>query len=378
MAAAQLRIQSPSKKKARKMIRIVQFLGSMDMGGAETLLVNVYRNIDRHKYHFIFMENVPERTYYTSLLEQMDGEIVKTPKFTLRGILFYYVFLVKYFKNNNIDIVHSHTYLHSWIVLAAAKRAGVKKRIAHAHAAMRSYDNGSEFKRSVLRRLLRYYATDFIACSTDSRDDLFKGHEDQSVIIKNPVDLSRFDNISKGSIELLRNKYRSGLIIGYIGRMVKQKNPIFLCRIALQLRDMGVDYKLLWLGDGVMRPDIENFIKENNLEDNIVLLGVVDDVAPYIEIFDIFLMPSLFEGLSLAAVEVQSQGVPCIFSTTTSRDTKINDNVVFLPIDNATIWADKILVNSKRLAASKARRNIISKGFDIKSVTHRFEECYKK
>ena len=239
----------------------------MNMGGSETLLINIYRHIDREKYQFIFMENVPEKTYYTDEIEQLGGKIVKAPVFSARNTYSYYKFLVKYFRNNNTEIVHAHTYLHSWIVLAAAKKAGVKKRIAHAHSAMPEYNNGSRLKWNLLKKLLMHYATDLIACSEAARDDLFRGSTD-ALIIKNPVDLSRFSTIDKQTLSKLRKECsisNNDLVIGHIGRMSPPKNSLFICEIARILKARGVHFKLLGL------ETVSFVVRLNNISKNTVL-----------------------------------------------------------------------------------------------------------
>lgn len=365
-------------QKYKDQIKVVQFIGAMNVGGSENLLMNIYRNIDRAKYKFIFMENIAEKTHYTDEILRLGGEVVKMPVFSLKNTVPYYRSLAKYFKNYDIDTVHAHTYLHSWIVLAAAKNAGIKKRVAHAHSAMQKYDNGSKFKWWFLKKLLLYYATDLAACSTDANNDLFNGHKD-AVIVKNPVDLSRFYNISDKSVSELRrtlNIKNKQLVIGHIGRIEKPKNPIFICNIIKLLADKNLDVTLLWLGDGSMKAEVEKYINDNGLNNHIQLVGIVDDVPTYIKLFDVFIMPSLWEGLSLAAVEVQSQGIPCLFSDTTSRDTKVNKNIMFLPIDSPNVWAEAIVRRPNKVSTKESIQNILNKGFNIENTVHKFVDIY--
>lgn len=360
-------------------IKIVHFVGSMNLGGTETLLMNILRNINRDKYEFIFMENVSGETYYAKEIAQLNGAIIKTPVFSLKNFFEYYKFLVEYFRNNNINIVHSHTYLHSWIILAAAKKAGVQKRIAHAHSAMTNYDNGSELKKVLSKKLLMYFATDLIACSEGAKKDLFD-NSDQTIIIKNPVDLSSVDKIDFNEATLLKKELQlnnNEIIIGHIGRIVNAKNPMFICEIANFMKDNGIKFKLLWLGDGERRREVEQYIKLHGLENNIVMLGNKKNVALYINLFDIFILPSLYEGLSLSAVEVQAQGVPCLFSDTISIDSKINDNVQFLPINSASLWVQKIMISGKSPKDRNARANILKNNFDVDSTVKRIEQCYQ-
>jgi len=361
-------------------VKVAHFIGSMNVGGSENLLMNILRNIDREKYELVFIENVPEKTYYTDEVVSLGGKIIKTPSFSVANVLRYYIFLKNYFKNNNIDVVHSHTYLHSWIVLAAAKHANIQKRIAHAHSAMVRYDNGSSVKHAILRRLLKYYATRTIACSEAANNDLFDGSGD-SIIIKNPVDLSRFDFISDEEVDALGKKVgivkNKTTVIGHIGRMVDVKNPFFILEIMERLQSVGADCVLVWLGDGMLRGKIEAYIKEHNLSNVVKLVGNTNHVAEYIGLFDVFIMPSIYEGLSLAAIEVQSLGVPCVLSSTTSPDTKVNDNVTFLPIDNPSEWASYILSRPEKIDVKDAHENIVNEGMDVHSVVEKILRCYE-
>lgn len=358
-------------------MRIVQFIGSMNVGGSENLLMNILRNIDRTEYEFIFMENTKEKSYYTDEIRKLGATVVKTPRYSTRNLYKYYRFLVNYFAKNDIDVVHAHTYLHSWIVLAAAKRAGVKKRVAHAHSAMKKYDNGSALKWYWLKRLLLRYATDLIACSIDAGGDLFNGDE-RTEVIKNPVDLARFDTDQTATNELRRiyGIAEETMVIGVIGRLVSVKNPQFIIEIAKRLDSKDLNFCFLWLGDGEMRQEIEDSVSRLGASGRVVMPGNVNTVPEHIKLFDVFVMPSVYEGLSLAAVEVQSQGVPCLFSDAVSRDTQVNSNVWFLPTKNVDDWVDVIIKKPSMISKAEAYANIQKEGMDIDTVVERVTACY--
>ncbi|MCL2038756.1 glycosyltransferase [Candidatus Saccharibacteria bacterium] len=359
------------------MKKIVQFVGLMDLGGAETLLMHIFRNIDREAYEFIFMENRVEKSYYADEILALDGKIVKTPEFSYRDAVHYYKWLVEWFKENQPDIVHSHTYLHSWIILAAAKRAGVKCRIAHAHSGMHKYDNGSWLKWKIQKKLLKHYATEFVACSEEAKRDMFEG-DSRAVIIKNPVDLAQTKAAGVREVKSLRKKYDIGkddIVIGHVGRLAPSKNHLFLVELARELVASGIKYKMIFAGDGELESEIRRKVEDYDLEDNIIFAGSVKTVPAHLAMFDVFVMPSLWEGLSLAALEAQASGVPCLFSNKVSREVKVNENVRFLQLDVGA-WAENIKHNGKRIGREEAKKNIKEKGFGLQDVLERFRILY--
>lgn len=359
------------------MLKVAQFVGSMNLGGAETLLMHILRNLDNKRFRFIFMENVLGKTYYTDEIIKLGGEIIKTPEFSYKRITPYYRWLVDWFKTEKPDIVHSHTYLHSWIVLAAAKKAGIKRRIAHSHSGMHSYNNGSWLRWKLQKKILKHFATDLVACSKEAKKDLFEDHPN-TVIIKNPVDLADFSNIKKADVVRLRERYNAKegtILIGNVGRLMKQKNHEFLLGIAQELQKKKIDFKMLFLGDGDLRKLITKKIKQYRLDDKVFVVGNVKNVPTYLMAIDVFAMPSYWEGLSLAALEAQASGVYCILSDTVSAEVKVNDNVKFLPLE-LDRWAEEITNSDERISRSKAAVNLRNQGFDIHSVTANFEDLY--
>ena len=124
-----------------KKIKVAQFVGSMNCGGTETMLMKLFSEIDKKKYEFFFIENIKEKSWYTDEIIKLGGKVVKVPQFRFINIIKYFCYLVRLFKKEKFDVVHSHVFLHSGIVMAAAKIANVPIRISHSHSAMRSSDN---------------------------------------------------------------------------------------------------------------------------------------------------------------------------------------------------------------------------------------------
>ncbi len=369
-----------------KKIKVAEFVGSMNCGGTETMLMNIFRNIDREKYEIHFIETVSEKCWYDDEIIKLGGKIIKlsTKK---SNMLAYIRSLIKLFRTNKYDVVHSHTYLHSGIIMYAAKKAGVKIRISHSHSNMDTIKHSIiyKIKKMIMQKLILRYSNKFVACSKEAGTSLFgKSFEKNGIILHNPIEINKIDNINENEVEDIKNKYsiisnKDQIVLGHVGRFIQIKNHKFLIEIGRILHNKNINFKLFLLGDGENFENIEKLIKEYNLENYIFMTGNVKNVYDYMSLMDVFLMPSLYEGLPLTAVEAQASGVNCILSTNISRETDIGLGIVkFLSLDNIDNWIEQILILSKkeRLDKQTIKNKIINSKFDTESVIKELEKLY--
>ncbi len=370
-----------------KKIRIAEFVGGMNCGGTETMLMNVFRNIDREKYEMHFIENISEKCWYDDEILSMGGKIIKI-KTSKANITKYVRELIRVFKENKYEVVHSHTYLHSGLVMYAAKKAGVKIRISHSHSNMDTIKNDIKYKikKLFMQRLILKYSSKIVACSKEAGISLFgKKFEKKGIILHNPVEIKKIDSINIEQVKQIKEKLsisdnKKQIILGHVGRFIPIKNHKFLIDIAKKMHSMNIEFKLLCLGDGEKFNEIKELVKKYNLEDYVVMTGNVKNVYDYMSIMDVFLMPSLYEGLPLTAIEAQASGVNCILSDNISKETDIGLGIVkFLSLNNIENWVNQILIISKKKKLDKKiiKEKIVETKYDTDSVIKELEKLYK-
>lgn len=368
-----------------KKIKVAEFVGSMNCGGTETMLMNVLRNIDKEKYEIHFIENVSEKCWYDDEIISLGGKIIKV-KSKKSNIFEYTKELIQIFQKNRYNVVHSHTYLHSGIIMYAAKKAGVDIRISHSHSNMNTIKHSFIYriKKLLMTSLILKYSNKYVACSKEAGISLFgKEFEKKGIILHNPIEISKIDNINRDEVNNIKDKYsilsNNQIVLGHVGRFIEIKNHKFLIEIAKRLHNMNINFKLLLLGNGENFENIKKLVKEYKLENFIIMTGNVKNVYDYMSIMDVFLMPSLYEGLPLTAVEAQASGVNCILSNNISPETDVGLGIVkFLSLDNIQNWIEQILILSKKKKIDKQviKDKIIDEKFDTKSIIKELEKIY--
>lgn len=310
--------------------------------------MNYYKNIDRSKVQFDFIVDEDSSYIPQEEIERMGGKVIIVPPY--QKIFKYIRTLKKIFEENNYKIVHSNLNTLSVFPLFVAKLAGVPVRIAHSH----STSNKKEWKKNILKNILRpfskLFATDYFACSEYSGRWLFgnKTFEDGKVtIIKNAIDVDKFKYN-----EEIRNKIReqlnieNKLVIGHVGRFVEQKNHEFLIDIFNEIHKKKEASILLLIGDGPLEDKIKKKVKSLHLEDVVIFLGVKSNVNEYMQAMDIFVFPSLYEGLGIVAIEAQVSKLPVFISDAVPDEVIISNNIYKINLtDNDDVWSDKVLNN---------------------------------
>ncbi|WP_035423724.1 glycosyltransferase family 1 protein [Bacillus sp. UNC438CL73TsuS30] len=302
--------------------RVLHVVSEMHRGGAETMLMNIYRNIDRSKVQFDFISHNKEKSAYDDEILSLGGRIFYLPSLGSSGPISYIKNLRKIIKEKGPYVaVHAHTDYQTGFVALASRLAGVKKRICHSHnTAWKANPNLiDKVFLSFYKTLILTNTTDFCACGKEAAKFLFRDwKKDNHVnIIQNGIDLDVFINqngAEKDEIYKSLNIDRGTLIIGHIGRFVEQKNHEFIIKIALTLKEKSGNFKFLLIGEGPLLPMIKEKIIELGLSDYVLFLGVRSDIPNLMSIFDVFLMPSHFEGLPVSMIEAQAVGIPCVVS----------------------------------------------------------------
>ena len=363
------------------MIRILHVFGGLDMGGAETMIMNIYRNIDREKIQFDFVTHSGRNQAYVSEIEQLGGKIYFFPKIRIYNLpLLINEWKAFFEKHKEYKILHSHVRSYSSIYIPIAKKYGLKT-IIHSH----STSNGKgmkSFVKAILQYPLRYEADYFMGCSKEAGEWLFGKRivkSDRYFTIKNAIDTRRysFDRVQRS---ILRNQFgidESVKVFMHVGRLHEAKNHIFLLQVfSILIKEMP-NSMLLIVGDGELSSEIEKQIKQLELQSNIKMLGARNDIPNLLNVADAFLFPSKWEGLPVTVVEAQASGLPCFVSDKITKEVGISELVKFLPIDKGTqVWIDAI--KETDLTRKNVIDKIIQAGFDIKKSVEWLTKFYEE
>lgn len=360
----------------KKTIRVLQVVPNMQAGGLETLIMNIYRNIDRDKVQFDFLVHYQTKKHYDKEIEDLGGKIYRFPVREDKKIFKYIVDLNRFFKNHSeYKIVHCHMSSLGFLIFFIAKMNGIKIRIAHSHNSSNSKDIKGRFKR-LLMLPYKYTSSVNFACSQESGNYLFGKRPFE--VISNAIEVEKFsyNTIIRDALrkELnLTNKF----VIGHVGRFNVQKNHNYLIELFNEVLKINEDARLLLIGDGELKEEIYSKVKKLNLEDKVIFLGIRSDISRLYQAMDCFCLPSLFEGLPLVGVESQSSGLKTFFSSNITQEIIISDLAKTIDINEApSINAMKIMnenYNYNRAQYNEIIRNSI---FNIKKISKKLEDFY--
>ena len=334
-------------------VRIAQIMGKMVNGGVDAVIMNYYRNIDRSKVQFDFVVDSDSKFIPRDEIESLGGRIYIVPPYQKIGK--YISALVKLFKQNKYQIVHSNINTLSVFPLFAAKKAGVPVRIAHNHSTAAKGETKKNILKYILRPFSKVFATHYVACSEYAGEWLFgkKAMESGKVtIFNNAIDLNKFKFDEKVRSEVRKELgIEDKFVIGHVGRLCFQKNQEFLIDIFEEVHRRDPNSVLLLIGDGEDREKIERKIKNLRGGGGVILLGNRTDVDRMYQAMDVFIFPSKYEGLGNVVVEAQVCGVPVIVSDNVPEVVRISDGVVFLSLSaDIKIWAEKAINNVKTVS----------------------------
>ena len=332
------------------MIRILHVLPSLGKGmGIDVVVINYYRFIDRDKIQFDFLISAQEKQDFEDEVLSLGGRVFRRPFRTKKPIENFLAVKNIVNKNKEIKIVHIH-HAMSLIMAADAISAalgGVKIRIAHSH----NNGNNSPILHALFRPLLRLSATHYAGCATDAARFLFGNKLNNKMkavkIFANARDLSLFQfSPSKRAVMRRQLALESNVVVIHVARLAWQKNQEFLLEAFARAckQKSGASLHLLIAGDGELREKLEKKAGSLAILDKVSFLGLRSDVHDLYQAADIFMLSSLFEGLSSVTIEAQAAGLPCLVSDTCTREVKVSELVEFLPIDSGVdIWAERLL-----------------------------------
>lgn len=351
-------------------------------GGLEQIVFDYCSRLDKEKFEVDFIIDEDSTFIPRDKIEKAGINIVIVPPY--QKVLNYQKALVKIFKENKYDIVHSHENALSVFPLRAAKKAGIKVRIAHSH----STSNKKEWKKNILKNILRpfskLYATDYMCCSELAGRYLFgnKTYKEGKVyLLNNAIDVEKFKYNENVRVEIRKELSikPNTLVIGHIGRFVAQKNHEFLIDIFNEVHKQNENSVLVLVGQGPLQERIQEKVRILGLEQYVKFLGQRTDVNKLYQGFDFFCLPSLYEGLGMVLIEAQVSGLKCIASSEVPNSAKVTDRLKFIKLyDEAEKWANEILKCSMESERKNFDEEIKNIGYEINFEVKKLENEYIK
>lgn len=357
-------------------IRVLHVVTHMNRGGLETMIMNYYRHIDKTRIQFDFLTHRDGKKDYDDEILKLGGKIYHLPPLNPFDYKGYLKKLDEFFQEHReYKIVHSHLDCMSTYPLRAAKKYGVPVRIAHSHNTSQER-NLKYLVKLYSRSLIPRYATDLFACGEEAGKWMFKNHS--FVVMRNAIDAEKFaynsETARKKREELgIEDKF----VLGHVGRFNLQKNHEFLIDIFNEVCKQNENAVLLLIGTGELKEEIHEKVRNLGLDEKVMFLGVREDIPELMQAMDVFVFPSLFEGLPVTLVEAQAAGLSCVVSGTITQEIDITENISFIALEkSAKEWADKILKNKY---LRKNELDIIKNNkFDIYENVRWLEKFYIK
>lgn len=359
------------------MKRLLCIVGSMNAGGAETFLMKIFREIDKSKYQMDFCVATSEKGFYDSEIERLGGKIyhiIPKSKGLIKNLKDIFS-IVKKEQYKYVMRISQHSI--SSLELLAAKIGGAK---IIAFRSSNTNSGGSKLN-LLLHYLFRPVANRIvnvkIAPSTEAANYMFgKGvvKKNKYFLLNNGLDLEKF-KYSQEVREKIRKKLgvEEKFVIGHVGRFSRQKNHKFLLEIFKEYLKRNDNSVLLLIGKGELENEIKEYSKTLQINDKVIFYGVSENVNKLYSAMDIFIFPSLFEGMPNTVIEAQASGLDCVISDTITKECNITGNVKFKSLqESPKQWSDEIIVNNRN--RSEEEKIFEDKSYDIKSVTRKFEK----
>lgn len=366
----------------QKSLRILHVIGAMDRGGAETLIMNLYRNIDRSRIQFDFLVNEMDGCDYDEEIRELGGNMYAIPRYDIANYLTYRQACRSFFSNHQYPIVHGHIGLPAPIYLSIAQQSG-SKCIAHSHA--QNYPlSPSELVFRIATHPTRRHADQFLGCSLQAGLDRYgKGivQSNRFHVLKNGIDIdrARFNQQARASVRQELHIDSGTPLFGHVGRLTHIKNQAFLLEVFAHVLKTLPSAQLLLVGRGEDEAAIRSRISSLGLKGHVRLLGVRNDVPAILSALDVLIFPSIKEGLANATIEAQASGVRCLLSTGVPELARISPDTVFKPLDlGPDAWASQAIELYRNPKANRASAILDAQraGFDIADSAAWLSELY--
>lgn len=363
-------------------IRILQVGMTGNLGGIESFIMNVYRNIDRSKVQFDFLTLENQKIHFEKEIEEMGGRIFPIGVRRKHLVRHLANMPTGFLKNHReIKAIHFHkTSLIDIDYIIAAKRANISNIIVHSHSSGNMFQSGKIVK--IIEQWNKEHIDNYVdfkfAPSHIAGEWLFR-HGDYC-IIPNAIDTKKFCFSEEARINKRKELMLADddFVVGHVGYFTPVKNHGFIVEIFERMK-LNKKVKLLFVGDGALKEDIQKHCERFDLMDQIIFLGIRNDMADLYSAMDMFILPSKFEGLPISVIEAQTSGLPVIVSDKITKEVDVTNSVKFLSIEEGVEqWVTEISTSVFRKPENRkaAQQIVASKNYDIKNVASQLEQFY--
>jgi glycosyltransferase EpsF len=371
---------------AKKPTRILHVVETMNIGGIETLIMNMFRKMKKNDVVFDFILHTDSETDFENEIQELGGRIYRLPKPNMQNLFSYYIALRTLMrKNGPYQAIHSHTHYFSGIPLLAANREKITARIAHSHTARDLNPSASwirSFYKALMKGLIYKYSTHQLSCSKSANNALFfKGTKSKSYIVPNGLDLSVFREEDRSQKVDARTAYglpKQGYIIGHIGSFNIIKNQSFIIDVFFEIVQRNSNAYLVLAGEGELREKIRKKATDLGIDKHVIFIDKHKNILNLYHAFDVFVFPSLFEGLGNVVIEAQAAGIPCVISNSVPSEADLKLGMVtFLTLEKKE-WVDRLADKPNGIPVIWAKRKdaLIKNGYNIDDVIDRIGEIY--
>ncbi len=308
--------------------------------GVASYAMNYYRKLNGSDIQFDFLIISDVGSPYYSEIEESGNKVFFMPSYKKEPFKII-PYLNRLFTNNKYDVVHCNVMNSGSVILKIAKIHKVPVRILHSHATQTGDKKWKELRNKLFCAVSLKNANTYFSCSHLAGDYLFG--KDNYYLIPNAIDVDKYSYDQQKRNFLREEEYcEKKLIVTTVGRFTRQKNPIFIVDIVDELSKMGIEFTFWWFGNGELEPEVHKYAHEKGVDKYIKFWGANPKVMDYYSAADIFILPSLYEGLPVVGIEAQVAALPVLLADTITTETKISDSVRFLPIASAKLWAKYI------------------------------------
>lgn len=350
--------------------------------GVSSVIMNYYRNIDRTKVQYDFLVFNNSTPDYVNEIYSLGGSVYYTPKFHITNGLKIVNFLNHFFKKNSkkYNAIHLHSPNAGFIFFLYGRVFGVNKLIIHCHNSKFSDSRIKAMRNYLLIKPTLLLADHYLSCSIKAGNAMFGKkmmRNGKVTIINNAIDIKKFRHNKeiRANIKSMLN-IEDRFVIGHIGRFAAQKNHKFLIDVFKEVAREIPEAYLLLIGDGEKKKEIEQYVKEKNLQESVEFLGVQSNISELLQGIDLFVLPSLFEGLPVVLVEAQATGTKCITSLDlVSPEAKITELISYVPLEKEK-WVKEIISSRENYEKKDMSEEIRKAGYDIEHEANRLVEIY--
>lgn len=369
--------------------KVLFFVDRLLVGGIQVFLTNVLNHIDKEKFQIDLLllddgvDYPLEETFKGQGIKiyKLNGVWIRKPQ----DLINHSKKIKEFFKeHHDYNVVHMNSGSKNYPVLKYAKKYGISVRIAHSHNVdFQTNSKAQKLMGNAFKILLKKYATDYFGCSKEAGIWLFGekvANQNNFSVMPNAIDYDKFKSNSeiRKNIRTSLNIKDDEFVVGHVGRFTHQKNHVFLINMFDLVFKQNPKFKLLLVGDGELKEDIKNQIKNLGIEKSIIFTGFKTNANDFMQAMDIFVMPSEFEGLGIVLIEAQANGMKCFASNVViPQEAKVSEQLEFIDLqDGEKAWAEKVI--SSNLEKKNTFNDLKNRNYIISDMVKELELIYLK